>query len=85
MYYLYILRCSKNKLYIGISKNPERRLITHIQKSGASFTKVFRPIKLVYTEWYESYTQARKREIQIKKWTRAKKEHLIQFGHPTKK
>lgn len=85
MYYVYILRCLGNKLYIGVSQNPEQRFNEHIQKRGAEFTKIYTPEALVYTEKHPSFKEARNREIQIKKWTRQKKDHLIEHGHPTKK
>lgn len=76
-WYLYILRCESNKLYIGISQNPSKRFKTHQNKQGPKFTQKFRPIEIVYIEKYENLSLARKREIQLKKWGRKKKDALI--------
>jgi putative endonuclease len=73
MYYFYILVNPQEKIYIGISKNPSERLKRHNQKDGAKYTKDHRDFDLVYTENFDSLPEARKREIQVKKGTRAKK------------
>ncbi len=39
---------------------------------------------IVYSEEYSNLTEARKRELQVKKWSRIKKENLSQGKHPTK-
>lgn len=71
-WYLYILRCENNKLYIGISQNLTKRFKTHQNKQGPIFTQKYRPIKIVYIEKFENLSFARKREIQLKKWSRKK-------------
>ena len=77
MYYLYILLCKNNKLYTGIAKDPEERFLLHQQNKGAKFTQKNKPIKIVYTEKCNTLSEAGKREAQIKKWDRKKKEDLI--------
>jgi len=77
MYFVYMIKNSADKLYIGITKNPKARLYTHNNLRGAKFTKYTPDFKIVFLEQYESMSQARKREIQIKKWRREKKEMLI--------
>jgi putative endonuclease len=76
-YYLYILLCENNHLYIGISEDVQKRFDTHRSGYGAELTKKNKPIKIVYTERFDSLKEARKREIQIKKWSREKKQKLI--------
>jgi putative endonuclease len=49
------------------------------QGGGSSYTAKRRPVRLVYNEEFSSLDAAVKRERQIKKWSRAKKEALI-FG-----
>ncbi len=75
--YLYMIKNSADKLYIGITKNPEERVLYHNQKRGAKFTKYIHNFKIVFLEKYNTTEKARKREIQIKKWRRDKKETLI--------
>jgi len=65
------------KLYIGITENLEDRLHYHNSKLGAQFTKGKAKFFIVFSEQYNTITEARKREIQIKKWRRGKKEKLI--------
>ena len=65
------------KLYIGITENLIDRLYYHNSKMGAEFTKGEAKFRLVFSEEYNTLAEARKREIQIKKWRRDKKEKLI--------
>lgn len=76
-YYLYILKNDQNDLYIGQTNNLEKRLQRHNQNDGALFTKNKPEFKLVYSEPFTTLKQAMNRELQIKKWSRAKKEALI--------
>lgn len=78
MVFVYIIKNSRNNLYIGVSTNPEIRVKNHNQKRGALFTKMSPDFKIVFLEKYVTLTQARNREIQIKKWRRSKKEMLIE-------
>ena len=78
MYYLYMLKNLKGKLYIGITANLQDRLYYHNTKQGAQFTKSKSKFYLAFSEEYNTLAEARKREIQIKKWRRDKKEILIE-------
>ena len=73
-----MIKNSQNDLYIGISENQEQRLKIHNSKQGAKFTKRDAKFKIVFNEEYSTMSKARKREIQIKKWNRKKKEMLIE-------
>ena len=55
----------------------DQRLSTHNSGKGAEWIKVNRDARLVYCETHATLGSARKREIQLKKWSRAKKEALI--------
>ncbi len=77
MYFLYMLKNNSGKLYIGISKDPGARLKDHNSGRGAKFTKGKAQYKIVFLEKYETLSEARCREIQLKKWRRSKKEMLI--------
>lgn len=72
-----MIKNSAGKLYVGITQNPESRVIYHNKKRGAKFTKYISDFKIVFLEKYNNPTDARRREIQIKKWRRDKKELLI--------
>lgn len=86
MCYVYMIKNSFGKIYVGVSGNPDERLKEHNSDRGSVFTKTG-DFKLVFREKYEDVSEARQREIQIKKWRRDKKEMLIerfQVGLPTK-
>jgi len=77
-YFVYILECSDNSLYTGITTNIEKRLNEHnTSPKGAKYTKARRPVKLVYQEASEDRSSASKREYAIKKFSRVKKLELI--------
>lgn len=78
-YYIYILRTSSNTLYIGQTNNLEKRLKEHQSKSGrsAKYVRYFDFVKLVYSERHKTRKEAMHREIELKKWSKAKKEALI--------
>jgi putative endonuclease len=81
MYYLYILRCSDNSLYCGQTNNLKRRVYEHNfdKNKSAKYLRAKKPVKLVYFEKYPTLQKAMKRESEIKKWPKAKKEKLIKF------
>ena len=77
-YYIYILLCSDNSYYIGVTNNIEERVLQHQNGvHGNSYTFNKRPISLIYTEEFIDIKQAIEREKQLKKWSRAKKEALV--------
>lgn len=77
-HYIYILKCADNTLYTGYATDPVRRLDEHNNSpKGAKYTRVRRPCELVYTEEFETRSEATKREAAIKKLTRSQKDELI--------
>ena len=77
-HFVYILQCADGTLYVGCTNNLERRLKQHgDSKSGAHYTKIRRPVALVHTEEFKNLTDARRRESEIKSWSREKKMTLI--------
>ena len=82
MFSVYILRGSKNHLYVGCTSNKELRIKRHQSGDGAEFTKRNKTFELVYSEEFFTLLEARRREKQIKGWRREKKENLIKFGKP---
>ena len=79
MYYFYILRCADNSLYCGQTNNLERRLHEHNfdKKKSAKYLRGRTPASLVYSEKYSTLQEAMKREREVKKLSKAKKEILI--------
>jgi putative endonuclease len=74
---VYILECSDQTLYTGITNDLIRRVAQHNAGQGAKYTRGRAPLKLVYRESCEDKSQALRREIQIKALSRAKKIELI--------
>jgi putative endonuclease len=75
--FVYILRCHDASLYVGSTDDLVARLERHNRGDGCSFTASRIPVTLVYAEEHQTDDRAQKRERQIKRWTRAKKEALI--------
>ena len=87
MYWVYMIQNNYADLYVGVTNNPQERLKYHNDKRGALFTKRDSKFEIVFLEKYPILAEARKREIQIKKWRRAKKDILIEHykkGLPTR-
>ena len=77
-YYAYMLKCSDGTLYVGSTSDLERRLHQHNNsKAGAHYTKIRRPVTLVYSEVQPSYAAVRRREGELKRLTRKEKLSLI--------
>jgi len=79
MYYVYIVECADKTLYTGIATELARRVEEHnSSEKGAKYTRVRRPVTLVYSEKYPNRSEASKREYEIKKkMTRVQKLKLI--------
>jgi putative endonuclease len=76
MYYVYIVKCADDTLYTGIATELTRRIDEHNSSDkGAKYTRVRRPVELVYSEEYPDRSSASKREYVIKK-TMTRKEKL---------
>ena len=78
MHHVYILRCRDNSLYVGYTQNVEARVRAHNMGLGAAHTFKHGPVELVYSETHPTRLDACRRERQLKRWTRKKKEALIQ-------
>ncbi len=74
MWYVYMLECEDNSIYVGIAQDVEQRFGQHQLGIGGHYTAfISRPTKILYTEKFRFKLHAENREIQIKKWTREKK------------
>lgn len=76
--YLYILQCRDGTLYTGITDDIDRRMTQHNAGKGAKYTRGRGPVTLRYREKCQSHSHALKREIEIKKLTRAQKQALLE-------
>lgn len=77
MYWVYIIHCSDNTLYTGITTNLDTRISQHETGKGAKYTRGRTPIRLVYKEKHPDRSSASKRENQIHRWSHQKKLALI--------
>ncbi len=78
MPFVYILKCSDGSLYTGSTTDLKKRVHEHNNlKSAAHYTKIRRPVYVVYSEELETLSLARKKEVALKKLTREEKITLI--------
>ena len=76
-HFCYIVECADGTYYTGWAVDPERRVAMHNKGRGAKYTKMRLPVQLVYVEEQPDLSTALKREIAIKRMTRARKRKLI--------
>ena len=77
MYCVYILRTVDDTLYIGVSGNLRQRIASHNSGKWAEWIQGHPGARLVFAEPHPTLSSARRRENQLKRWTRVKKEALI--------
>ena len=73
----YILRLKSGNLYVGSTADLKKRYEQHCCGRACRTTTLDPPVALVYSEEYETFGEARRREAQVKRWSRAKKEALV--------
>lgn len=78
-YYFYLIRCSDDSLYSGVTTDLSRRLLEHNSQSirGSKYVRSRQPAILVYHEKLSSKSKALKREAAVKKWSKEMKEQLV--------
>jgi putative endonuclease len=74
---IYILRLRSGAFYVGASEDLECRLEDHGSGRASRTTRLDSPVSLLHLEFCASFAAARRREAQLKRWSRAKKEALI--------
>lgn len=75
--YTYIVQCSDGTLYTGWTNDINKRIKVHNQGKGAKYTKSRLPVKLVYSEEYDTRREAMQREYAIKQLNRKEKLALV--------
>lgn len=76
-WFLYILRCCNDTFYTGVTKDLERRVKMHNDGKASKYTRVRRPVQLIYYEDCSSHAQALVRECAVKALSRKEKEALV--------
>ena len=79
-YYCYIVECADGSYYTGWAKDPEKRARLHNRGRGAAYTRMHRPVRLVYIEEVADLHEAIQRERKIKNLSHAQKMKLIDPG-----
>ena len=79
-HFVYIVKCNDGSLYTGYAKDVNARISMHNEGKGAKYTKMRRPVQLVYKEVYYTKSEALKREYEIKTFSRQKKLKMIEGG-----
>lgn len=87
-WWVYLLQCNDQSLYVGITTDLQRRLQEHngMTPGGGRYTRSRRPVRLVWSEPSDSRSAAAQREAAIRKLSRLQKEQLIQafVGDPSR-
>jgi putative endonuclease len=77
--YVYMVRCADGSLYTGWTTDVARRVAQHNAGRGARYTRMHRPVELVYREEAPDRSTAMRREVTIKKLDRERKERLVEL------
>jgi len=80
-FYVYVLLCEDGSYYTGYAKDVDLRVNQHKRGVGARYTKMHKPKRLVYTEKFDTISEAMKREREIKKLSHEEKYKLVNL-HP---
>ena len=80
VHFVYIVRCADGTLYTGYARDPGAREKMHNRGRGARYTAGRRPVRLVYSESFASIGDALRRERQVKRLRRSRKEALLNRG-----
>ena len=79
--FIYVLLCGDGTFYVGATTDLSGREKAHNEGHGSEYTSGRRPVRIVYSEAHRSWPAARKREVQIKRWSHTKKQALVD-EHP---
>ena len=76
-WFCYMLRCKNGSLYVGIASDVAARVKKHNDGFGPEFTRKRRPVELIWSQQFTNSSAARKREVELKGWSRQKKLRLV--------
>jgi len=77
MYFAYLLRCADGSLYAGSTLDLAARELRHNAGRGSRYTAGRRPVRMVYSESFDSQQEAMARERELKQLPKAAKEALV--------
>jgi len=77
-WYVYIALLEDGRFYVGMTQvHPDERARRHQTGWGGTFTQGVNVVRMLWWEQHPAGVSARKREIQVKRWSHAKKQALI--------
>ena len=76
-HFFYLALCDDGSLYAGTCVDLAKREQKHNSGSGAKYTRSRLPVRIVYNEEHENLSEARRREAEVKKWSKKRKEGLL--------
>ncbi len=76
-HFFYVLECSDGSYYGGYTVDLERRVTQHNSGKGAKYTRMKRPVKVIYAAEYEDKSAALRAEYAFKQLTRSRKEQFL--------
>ena len=76
-FFCYILECSDGSYYTGWTTDPQRREKQHNRGNGSRYTRMHRPVKMVYLEPQPDRITAMRRELAIKKYSHLQKQKMV--------
>ena len=80
-WFVYILECQDKTLYVGVTLDVAKRLKEHNTTSICKYTRIRKPLKLVYQQKCLNHQEARGRELLLKEFTREEELVLIERSH----
>lgn len=79
-FFVYILKCNDGSYYVGHTDNLEQRIIEHNESRASIYTSLRLPVTLLWSELFQTRSEAFEAERKLKKWNREKKEIVIKYG-----
>lgn len=80
MYFVYILLCVDGSFYTGSTNNLQKRFETHLAGKGGRYTRSHKVLKIIYSRGFQTQSQALKKELEIKSWSKDKKIHQLNLN-----
>lgn len=76
-HFFYVLECEDGSFYGGYTVDLQRRLKQHNAGKGAKYTRMKRPVKMIYAKKYDNKGEALRSEYAFKQLSRKKKEQFL--------
>ena len=80
MWFVYLLQCEDGSIYTGATNDIKKRFDAHKNGRGGRYTRLHKPIRILYSERFRTKGKSLSREAEIKSWPREKKLKLIKLG-----